>query len=53
MNTKHFKRSLKFSFTAILGIIIFNIVITAPINIPQTSDAIKGVWLTIALIVSK
>lgn len=46
MNIRHFKISLKFSFTAILGIIIFNIIITAPINIPQTSDTIKGVWLT-------
>jgi uncharacterized lipoprotein YddW (UPF0748 family) len=45
-NFKQFTRPLKFSFTIIIGIIIFNILTAAPTNTPQTSDTIKGVWLT-------
>jgi uncharacterized lipoprotein YddW (UPF0748 family) len=43
---KQFRRPLKFGFTIIIGIIIFNILTATPNNTPQTSDRIKGVWLT-------
>ncbi|NJK57184.1 MAG: family 10 glycosylhydrolase [Pleurocapsa sp. SU_5_0] len=46
MYFKQFRRPLKFSFTIIIGIIIFNILTAAPTNTPQTSDRIKGVWLS-------
>jgi uncharacterized lipoprotein YddW (UPF0748 family) len=38
--------SPKFMFMIIFGMIIFNILTVAPTNIPATSNAIKGVWLT-------
>lgn len=46
MYFKQFRRPLKFSCTIIIGIIIFNILTAAPTNAPQTSDRIKGVWLS-------
>lgn len=40
------KQLRKFIITVIIGIVIFNILTTAPPNTPQASDKIKGVWLT-------
>ena len=40
------KRSQKFILIVVIGIVIFNILTSAPPNTPQASDKIKGVWLT-------
>ena len=46
MNVRKIKRSLTLTLTVAITIILFNIFTTAPQNTPQSSDKIKGVWLT-------
>ena len=46
MNSKKIKRSLKLTITIAIAIILFHTFTTAPKHTPQTSDKIKGVWLT-------
>jgi hypothetical protein len=46
MKSRRDQRYLKFGLTVITTIIVLNVLTTAPTNIPQASDTLKGVWLT-------
>ena len=46
MKFKKKKRSIKLAFIVAIAVILFNIFTTAPQHKPQSSDKIKGVWLT-------